>query len=613
MTAYSKTKSPAKVLNVRHKGLEKIVLDTMQKISGIVGATLGPGGAAVLIERQEFGLPPLVTKDGVTVFHGLGFRDPTAHAVMEAARDAAVRTVSEAGDGTTTATVLAAALVELAQEYHCDYPHVPPQRIVERLRGVFEQKLLPLIQKMSRKVSLETEEGRGLLRSVATISANGDQDLADAVMQCFDEVGDQGTVTLSERSGPPGYVVERMDGYPVPVGYEDSAAKFMGVFVNDPQNSRCHLNRPYFILYNGVVGDIQAVYGLIDRLQLAWLNRPGGQEGSHDPNQPFLNSPNIVIVANGFSEQVLGGLALNFKEPNTINVVPLVTPRSPLQNGEAHFLDDLAAITGSSVLDCMNRNFDYAKIPGEVDGMGNSASDIGQVNEFEMLRFRSTIMGHSDEDLIVDRANILEGMVRTAISELDARLLRERLGALTGGIAKLWVVGGSQGELRERKDRADDAVRAVQGSLKHGVLPGGGWTLIQLAKFLFNHYPAESPESGVLGEALLVPVRLLLSNTGLSENQARQTMDTMGTSRNRVWDAARQKWVRPYVDGILDSTPAVREAIRNSISIASLLGTLGGTICFPRDDELDRQEALSTNSFMRDASSGDLNPANDRA
>jgi chaperonin GroEL len=336
------------------------------------------------------------------------------------------------------------------------------------------------------------------------------------------------------------------------------------------------------------------------------MNRPGTDE--HDASQPSIDSPNIVLVANGFSEQVLGTLALNFREPNTINVVPLVTPRTILQNGEAHFLDDMAAITGSEVLDPLQRNFDSARIPGEDD------SDIGQVKEFEMLRFRSTVVGYADEDLIIDRAEILQGMIESAISELDARLLRERLACLTGGIAKLWVVGGSQGELRERKDRADDAVRAVQGAIKSGVLPGGGWTLISLSSFLVQEFGENTPEGDVLGKALLAPVKMLLSNAGVGPDESAHIIKTIGETLGlrRVWNVASREWVDAYRGGILDSTPAVREAIRNSISIASLLGTLGGVVCFKRDLELDRAEAVSTNSYLRDLENSGSNPANDR-
>lgn len=603
MTSYAKAKSATKQVEVRSPRLNGTVLETMDKIAAIVGATLGPGGAAVLIERQEFGLAPIVSKDGVTVFQSLGFDDPVAHAVMEAARDAAVKTVTEAGDGTTTATVLAAALVRYAQQYHDAHPETPPQRIAERLRELCEDLLVPRIHDTARKVDMATAEGQKVLHAVASISANGDTKLADAVLECFEQVGDQGTVTISERSGPPGYAVEKIEGYPIGVGYEDSCTRFVSIFLNEPENNRVFLRKPYFILYNGMVADCQSVLPLLDRLQMAWDNRPG--PATHDPTQPFLTDPNVVLVANGFSEQTLATLAANWRHPASINVLPLVTPRSILQNGEAHFLEDLAAITGGEVLDPLQKNFDAATIPNQGD-----MPDIGQVDGFEMLRFRSTVFGHADDDLIVDRAEILEGMASSSLGELDARVIRERLAALTGGIAKLWVIGGSQGELRERRDRADDAVRAVQGALRHGVLPGGGWMLMQLSALIEKTFGPESLEFQVLGRALHEPTVMLLGNTGLGEQETGDILSRLARD-TEVWDAARRQWCDAYAGGILDSVPAVREAIRNSISIAGLLGTLGGVVVFKRDVELERREAQSTNDYMRDTGMNDF--VNERA
>lgn len=596
MTTYNKVKSASKIIVTRSQALEEKVLKTLSVIKDIVGATLGPGGAPVLLERQEFGLSPLVTKDGVTVVQALGFDDPIAHAILESTRDAALKTAAEAGDGTTTATVLAWAIVLYAQRFRTAHPEVPVQRIAERLRDVFEDKLLPALEKLSKEVDYSTDAGKKLVRAVATISANGDEKLADAVMECFDLVGDQGTVAISEKSGRPSYQVEKIEGFPVPVGYEDSTARFMNAFMNDPQNGRVFMRRPYFLLFNGVVTDVQAVFSVLDRLQGAYLNRPG--RDGHDETKPFIESPNIVLVAHGFSEQVLGTLAINFNNPEAIRTLPLVTPRSALQNGETHFLDDLAAVTGATVFDLtQQKGFDSAVIPGEGDALD---CDVGSSEEFEMLRWRSTVIGKFDSDAVADRARVLEGMVASASGELDARMIRDRLAALTGGIAKLWVVGGSQGELRERKDRADDAVRAVQGATRSGVLPGGGWALMRLATLLQEQFEPSTPEFEVLSFALQEPVRQLLNNTGMSDDDATTVMLKLskGTKAD-VWDAAKFEWVNAYRGGILDSTPAVREAIRSSISIATLHGTLGGLVVYGRDHELDRREAEKTNEWVR--------------
>jgi chaperonin GroEL len=589
MSSHLKTKTAAKSIKVKGPKLQATVLKTMTSIADIVGATLGPGGSQVLIERQEFGLPPLVTKDGVTVMTSLGFADPVAHTVMESARDAAVRTVSEAGDGTTTATVLAYALVKYAQEFSVGHPDVPPQVVVRTIQKQFEDFIVPFIEKKALKVNLD-EAGTPLLKAVATISANGEKPLADAVMQCFDLVGDKGNVTLSEKSGPSGYLVEKVEGYPIPTGYEDSCGKFMTTFINDAANSRGFLTKPVVILYNGTINDFGTIYPALAAIQEAYNNRPG-MDHPHDPNLPSLSQPGVVIVANGFGEQFLAVLELNWKA-GLLRPIPVVTPRSALQNGEVHFLDDLAAATGATVFNPVSMPFEK---------FSPDLSDLGHAEEFEIHRFRSTIIGINDEDEVIDRADQLEGMAKTAISEMDRRLLQERLACLTGGIAKLFIVGSSVGDIKERKDRADDAIRAIQGALKAGVLPGGGWTLVHLSKGLAEAFPSNLVVTRVLAPALLEPFKRLLANMGHDEKFYSATKLVMEAATDMVYDLAASEWVDPYESGLLDSVPAVLEAIRNSISIATLLGTLGGVVVFERDAELERSEARAAEDFNRNS------------
>jgi chaperonin GroEL len=600
MADYQKVKSVAKVIATRGPDLNKKILKTMQTISSVVGSTLGPGGMPVLIERQEFGLPALVTKDGVTVFRALGFSDSIEHSVMESARDAAVRTVSEAGDGTTTATVLAEAIVRFTHEYILAHPRVSPQKVVRTLESTFRDRIQPLLSANTRVVGMDN---RDMLLKVATVSANGDKALAEAVMECFDVVGDAGNVTITEQSGPSAYKVEKIDGYPVPMGYEESCMKFMNLFINDRENQRTFLEKPYYVLYHGVIGDIQSVVMLLDRLGYAYQNVPNTPQ--HDANMPSIHSPNVVIVATGFSESVVASLASNFIKSDTLNIVPLLTPRSPIMNGELHFLQDLAAVTGATIFDPLTKGLHTAS---------EQLEELGWSESFEMYRFRSTVVGHRDEDEVLFRAEELQAQINNAESELDKRLLQERLAKVTGGIARLRVIGASNGELREKKDRADDAVCAVRGAIKSGILPGGGWALVYLAHEFQND--SNPIVSEILVKALLEPVIRLHVNCGLSVAESAAIIDrmerTIVDNNREVYDCLNEEFEYAY-DSVVDSAPAVVEAIRNSVSIASLLGSLGGVVVFPRDAELERRESSANSSFLRDIESGDMRPANERA
>lgn len=600
---YQKAKSAAKQIQTRGPGLERLVLETLKTISSIVGSTLGPGGRQVLIERQEHNLPPMVTKDGVTVYRALGFDDPAAQTIMEGTRDASVRTASEAGDGTTTTAILQEAVVRRIHEYCKANPRVSPQRVIRRIERAFRDVIEPVVKKLSTKADLTTPEGRKLLFNVAKISANGDTELADAVMKCFDLVGDDGNVTIAELNGASRYEVERIEGFPIGMGYEESAAKFYPKFINDPGNQRVLLEKPLFVVYHGRIHDPQSLFGLLSKLGYEFESEKIG--------------PNVVLCATGFSENVLGYLALMFAADNALNVYPLLAPQSPFPNGQLDFLMDLAAVTGSTLLDPMSLPFEEA-LP----------EHFGKALTFESYRFRSNIVGKASDDLLLLRVDELQTNLARAESQLDTIYLQERIGKLTGGIARLKVIGASNGELKEKRDRAEDAVCAVRGAVKHGCLPGGGWTLMRLmAELKDQNDPAISE---VLVPALFEPVTRLLENVGLTaqnDDEFRAIIDpiaknlmvpyetftdpeTKVTHRIAgpiVYDALESKHVCPYAGGILDSTPAVLEAIRNSLSSAGLMGTLGGLVCFKRDAAIERQEARDQANFVRDSNTNEAN------
>jgi chaperonin GroEL len=621
-----KAKTPFKSVIPSGSELRERTLSTLDVISQVVGGTLGPCGRPVLIERQEYALPPTVTKDGVTVFRAFGFRNSSSHCLMEAARDAAVRTASTAGDGTTTATILAEAFVRLTWDYCDRNPHQPPQAVVRRLHDLYSKVLLPEIKALSVIATLDGQdektgqdnEGTKLLRNVARISANGDKDLADAVMKCYEICGDDGNVTIVEASGPTAYEVEKIDGYPIPIGFEESCGKFFPVFINRPETQQVIIEKPAFLLHFGRINDIQTLLPLMNRLQEAW-------EGE------YLSTPNVVVVATGFSESVLASLAHNWAGTGSINIFPLVLPMSPQHNGQRHDLDDLAAVTAATVFDLLTKPLDSA----EFDDLGNLAKDNDDkwkplgIRAVECSRYRTTVLGFCQEDFLLQRVEQVRGMVQHSGSELDETWSKERLAKLTGGIAKLKVVGNSNGELKERRDRVEDAVCAVRGALKDGCLIGGGWTLARLASILPKE---DAVAQEIMAAALLEPVRRLYVNAGASEvvktyrkwwcpwkkvviadevtNMVVTLLAHAASGLGRTYDAFEARWVDAHEAGILDSTPAVRDAIKNSLSIATLLGTLGGMITFPRNDAFELADARDAADYERAAAT---NPADERA
>lgn len=564
--------------------LDELILDTMKVISDLVGSTLGPGGKVVGIERQEFGIPDLVTKDGVTVFRNMGFDDPVRHSIMTLARDASVRTATEAGDGTTTATVLAEAFVRHTHSFCKANPKASPQRVVRGLERLFKIEIEPFVR------SLAMTPDASMLRSVALCSTNSDGELTDAVAKCFELTGDEGNVTITEQSGPSGYRVEALKGYPVSVGYEDCTGKFFSVFVNDQANNRVYIERPVFILYHGTLTELSTIYPILHKIGERW--------GGVQKNEA---SRNVVVVAAGFSDQCIGDMAANWPDMNTLNIYPLVAPKNPMQSGQLDFLLDMAAVTGSTLFDPITRPVQQGEL-----------SDIGpELEYFEATRYRSNVVGQADEGLVIARIEEIDAQLPNAESIVEANILNERKGKLSGGIAKLIISAPTNGELREKRDRAEDAVMAWRGAVKHGALPGGGWTLLKTVQRLsrLSREAVGDFDHKVIAEvvipAMMEPVQRLLRNCGYSHDEVDQYVEKMNDQLDagepHVFDALQASFVVAKESGVIDSLPAVLEALRNSISIASQLGTLGGVIVFPRDHALERSEAESTYQYYRDA------------
>lgn len=588
--SHRKAKTAPKIFEVDQKVLTNKVLKTMGRVAQAVGRTMGPGGRNILIESDYPGIPNKNTKDGVTVFKSLGAIDAYEHLIIEQARDVAQRTASEAGDGTTTATVLSYSIIQNLFDFCEKNPKYSPQRAARRIQKYTREHLIPYIRSRSIQIG---EDNKHLLKMVAQISANGDEDMANAVIQAFEEIGfgDASHVTIRELSGPQGYKVERIDGFPIPVGYEDSIGKFHTAFINDQANQRVYLENPLFILFDGHVSDLIPFSNLLDAIGQKYV---GGE----------ADFKNIVIVAHGFSENVLTTLAFNWANPSTINVLPLITPMAQFVNSQLHFLHDLAAFTG-------------AKVFGLKDQIGQATlTDLGAgMESIEAYRFRTTVIGDSDPLNIEVRAEDLRRMKANAESAAESGWLEERLGKITNGIAKLTIYGGSNGELKEAHDRCEDAVCAVRSSITHGALPGGCRIAIDMALKMASELEKGDPAREVLMPSLLALPNRLLDNAGYKSPEIQEVISRLIESPEHGYDIENEKYGTPEELGLFDATKAVEQSLSNAVSIAAVLGTMGGMVCHPRDGEFERSEARADSDFTRavDNPNQYVNEANERA
>lgn len=588
--SHRKAKSAPKMFQCEQKFLKDKVLTTMRKVSDIVGSSLGPGGRVTMIESDYPGIPNKLTKDGVTIFKSLGARDAYEHLIIESTRDVAQRTATEAGDGTTTATVLSYSIIKNLFAFCEANPKYSPQKATRRISKVTEDILIPYINSRSIKV---TEENKDMLKMVAKISANGDDEMAAAVIDAFEQIGygDASHVTIRELSGKKGYKVERIDGFPIPMGFEESIGKLHTAFINDQANQRCFLEKPLFLLFDGNMNDLVAIEPLINVL---------GNRYAVEGDSDFKN---LVIFAHGFSENVLTQLAFNFANPGTMNILPMITPMAQFLNSQTHFLGDLAAFTG-------------AKVFGLKDQIQKATmGDLGRNMEtFEAYRFRSTVVGDPDPINVEVRAEDLKTQMNQAESQAEKMLLEERIGKITNGIAKLTIFGGSNGELKEAHDRCEDAVCAVRSAIGHGAVPGGCRLSIDMAMKLAQELPAGDPAREVLIPSLLALPNKLLDNAGYTQEEIEEVLSKLVNDDDLVYDVENQAYGKAEDLGLFDATKAVSESLSNAVSIANVLGTMGGMVCHPRDDVFERSEAKADADFGRvvDNPNEYTNEANER-
>ena len=583
-----KVKTPAKIYNSNLERLEKIIIETIDDITAIVGSSLGPGGRNIIIESDLPGIPNKNTKDGVTIFRALGAENAYKHLIIEQTRDVAIKTVNEAGDGTTTATIIAGALIKNLFTFCKNNPKYSPQKITRIINEILNKEMIPFIQNNS--ISINTKNKK-LLEKVATISANGDKDMARTVIEAFEVVGygESSHVTIQELSGPSGYSVEKIEGFPIEKGYEESIGKFHAAFINDQIHQKCTLEKPLYILFDGQITDMVQIHGILTKIGEEYVNG----------NSDFKN---VVIIAHKFGDQVLTSLSFNFNNPNSINVVPLVTPMNQIINSQLNFLLDVSAFTGAKIFD-MNNSLE--------DAMPN---DLGQnMEKIEIYRFRSTLVGQPDALNIEVRAGELQGQIEQSESKIEKQILEERLGKLTNGIARLKIFGSSNGELKEKADRAEDAVCSVRAAIKYGCLPGGCRTLINLALSLNSDKHQEIIEQIII-PSLFSPFYKLLDNAGYNDSEIENIIQKMVKDPNTVYDVENAKFGDPKKMGILDASLAVEQALKNAVSISSVMGTLGGMIAFPRDNQLENQYSHDEYDFQRTVNNagGFKNEANER-
>ena len=524
------------------RGTDKVVefgLDARRKmLNGInaladtVKVTMGPRGRNVVIERPDG--PPILTKDGVTVARALNLREQYADLGVQLVKEAAGRTAEEAGDGTTTSTVLAQALCgEGMRALEAGYDYAEIKKGMAHAHEQIQENLAA----MANPVSDDDQ-----MFDVASISANGEESIARLIVDAIKAVGPDGPITVEEAKGFKSSL-EIIEGTEIDRGY------LSPYFADDQQKMVCTLDSPRILIVNKAIGSIQEIVSVL--------------EEAHKSGEPLL------IVADSIEGEALQTLVLN-RMKGVLKVCAIASPE--FGQGRVNALDDLALLVGTKVYGAA----DIAELKDL------KAEDLGSCDKVHVHRRRSIFVGtNSGLGSVEERIESLkEQSEDPSIAGDHKKQLQRRIRRLSSGICVLRVGGSTEIELQERKDRVDDALHATRAAVQSGVLPGGGTSLVKASKSLTAPKKASASFKvgiGIVSRACDAPLRQIVENSGGVPDIVLQRVKR---SRVAQWgfDAKAEKYCNLIEQGVIDPQKVVCSAVQNAVSVATNFLSVGAAM-----------------------------------
>jgi len=533
--------------------LKNKLLAGIKQLNHSVSSTLGPGGRTVLIKDQSGEVK--VTKDGVTVaksFHEL--EDQVEDLGAQLVKQVSIKSANEAGDGTTTSTLLAATMVEegLKLINQGSNPVEVKKGIDKYVAQVVEQ-----IKKIAKDVSSQDQ-----IQQVATISANGDVEVGNLISTAIEKVGREGIVTIEEsKTGETS--LEIVEGMQFDRGYKSP------YFVTNNTTMNASLTEPYILIYDGRITKAAELLNALSKV--------------NSDNKPLL------IVAEDIEDEALATLIVN-KMRGIVSVAAVKAP----DFGERRtlILEDLAILTGGTVIS-KDKGHKLDKLtPVQLVEMFGKARTINVAKETTTI-----VDGNGEVEKITARAQEIKEQIEKATSFYEKEKLQERLGKLVGGVAIISVGGNSDIEIKERKDRVEDALFATKAALTEGVVPGGGIALIRAVNNL-SILPKEVTSDELLGfdivkKTCYAPFKTILSNCGIEDYYS--ILKNATEADSFTYDAKKQEIVDAFTAGLLDPAKVTRTALENAASVAGTILTTESVIFEKKDDK--KQEDPSAGMY----------------
>ena len=502
------------------------VLRGIEKLAKAVKITLGPRGRNVVLDKK-FGAPT-ITKDGVTVAKEIELEDPFENMGAQMVREVASKTSDVAGDGTTTATVLAEAI------YREGMKNVAAGANPMSLKRGIESAVVKVVENL-KKMSTQTREHQKIAQ-VATISANGDGTIGKLIADAMDKVGKDGVITVEEAKGIE-TKLELVDGMQFDKGY------LSPYFVTDTEKMVAELENPYILIHDKKISVMKDLLPILEKVVQS--GRP------------------LMIISEDIEGEALATLVVN-KLRGTISVCAVKAPG--FGDRRKAMLEDIAILTGGKVI-------------SEDAGfkLENTRIDmLGQAKKVRIEKENTTIIQEeaSNKEVIKGRIKQIKTQIEDTTSDYDREKLQERLAKLAGGVAVIKVGAATEVEMKERKARVEDALHATRAAVEEGILPGGGVALIRSIPILGETKAEGDVKVGmeIVQKALSYPLKHIALNAGYEGSivveKVKEMKDNMG------FNAETLEYEDLLKAGVLDPTKVVRSALQNAASIAGLLLTM---------------------------------------
>ncbi|MFN8878720.1 MAG: chaperonin GroEL [Gemmatimonadota bacterium] len=496
----------------------------VDQLAEAVKVTLGPKGRNVVIDKK-FG-SPLVTKDGVTVAKEVELADPIENMGAQMVKAVATKTSDNAGDGTTTATVLAQAIFrEGLKNVTAGANPMALKRGIDKAVAAVTEEL--------RKISVPTK-GKKEIAQVGTISANNDKEIGDLIADAMDKVGKDGVITVEEAKGLD-TTLETVDGMQFDRGY------LSPYFVTDPDKMEAVLEDAYILIHDKKISAMKDLLPVLEKV--AQAGKP------------------LMIIAEDVEGEALATLVVN-KLRGTLRVAAVKAPG--FGDRRKAMLEDIAVLTKGQVV---SEEVGF-KLENAVVG------DLGRAKRIVIDKDNTTIIdGHGDEDKIKGRVKEIDAQIEKSTSDYDREKLQERKAKLAGGVAVINVGAATEAEMKEKKARVEDALHATRAAVEEGIVPGGGVALVRAQRALKALKLAEHDEQigvAIISRAIEEPLRMIVQNAGgegsiVIEKVREHKEDSFG------YNARTDTYEDLVKSGVIDPTKVTRTALQNAASISGLL------------------------------------------